>query len=180
VVLAALTLSAADYKAPKTPWGEPDLQGVWSTAGELGVPFERNTAFGDRQLLTDEEFSQRLKQTAAQLENDNAEFNIETANTANARAVGSATSPPPHWLERSETSCRIPRRHDPPDGRIPRYLGWRAAAAPAAGGNGPSTALSRRDVCGCIAGGVPTSIFLQYNANTRIAQAPATSPSPTR
>src|SRR5215831_12359452 len=93
----ALTISAADYKASKTPWGEPDLQGVWSSAGDLSVPFERNASFGNRQLLTDDEFAQRLKQTATQLASDNAEFNIETADTGNAGAVGSATSPPPHW-----------------------------------------------------------------------------------
>jgi hypothetical protein len=177
VVLGALTLSAADYKAPKTAWGEPDLQGVWSTAGELGVPFERNTTFGDRQLLTDEEFAQRLKQTAAQLENDNAEFNIETANTANAGAVGSATSPPPHWLERSETSRRTSLVIDPTDGRIPSTTDEarrRLAAAPPALGNGPFDGPEQMGMyVRCIARGVPTSIFpAVYNANTRIAQGP--------
>src|SRR4029077_5736854 len=87
--IGALTISAADYKAPRTPWGEPDLQGVWSSAADLATPFERNPQYGDRQFLTDAEFEQRLKQTTTQLESDNAEFNIETANTANAGAVGS-------------------------------------------------------------------------------------------
>ena len=36
--VAPLTVAAADWKAPRTPWGEPDLQGTWSTAGELSVP----------------------------------------------------------------------------------------------------------------------------------------------
>ena len=76
---AATVLSAADYKAPRTPWGEPDIQGVWSSAAELSVPFERNASYGERQLLTDQEFEQRLKQTATQLESDNAEFDVETA-----------------------------------------------------------------------------------------------------
>src|SRR6266850_1262508 len=40
-VIGALTLTAADWKAPRTAWGEPDLQGVWSSAAELSVPFER-------------------------------------------------------------------------------------------------------------------------------------------
>ena len=97
----ALTLSAADYRAPKTAWGEPDLQGVWSSSAELSVPFERNPSYGDRQWLTEEEFTQRLKQTGALIDSDNAEFTVDNADTANAGAVGSATSPPPHWLERS-------------------------------------------------------------------------------
>ena len=175
--VGALTLTAADFKAPKTPWGEPDLQGVWSTAAELGVPFERNTAFGDRQVLTDEEFAQRLKQTTAQLASDNAEFNIETADTANAGAVGSATSPPPHWLERSETSRRTSLVIDPPDGRVPPITDEarrRQAAAPPAGGNGPFDGPEQTGMyVRCIARGVPTSIFpAVYNANTRIAQGP--------
>src|SRR5215510_9544307 len=111
----ALTLSAADYRAPKTTWGEPDLQGVWSSAAEQSVPFERNAQYGDRQFLTDAEFEQRLKQTERQLETDNAEFSVETADTANAGAVGSATSPPPHSLVRSETSRRTPSLFEPPN-----------------------------------------------------------------
>jgi hypothetical protein len=36
-------LGAADWKVPRTPWGEPDLQGVWTGQAEPGVPFERAT-----------------------------------------------------------------------------------------------------------------------------------------
>ena len=141
------------------------------------LPFERNAAFGDRQWLTDEEFNQRLKQTATQLQSDNAEFNIETADTANAGAVGSATSPPPHWLERGETSRRTSLVIDPPDGRIPPMTDEgrrRVAATPAGGGNGPFDGPEQTGMyVRCIARGVPTAIFpAVYNANTRIAQGP--------
>jgi len=175
--IGALMLSAADYKVPRTAWGDPDLQGVWSSAAELSVPFERNAAFGDRQWLTDEEFNQRMKQTATQLESDNAEFNIETADTRNAGAVGSATSPPPHWLERGETSRRTSLVIDPPDGRIPPMTDEgrrRVAATPAGGGNGPFDGPEQTGMyVRCIARGVPTAIFpAVYNANTRIAQGP--------
>src|SRR5690349_4796891 len=114
VVFAAvggLSLAAADYKAPRTSWGEPDFQGVWSSAAEQTVPFERN-----------------------------AQYNVETADTANAGAVGSATSPPPHWLERSETSRRTSSVIDPPNGRVPEMTDegrQRALRAIPALGNGP-------------------------------------------
>src|SRR5687767_6159606 len=105
--------------APKTPWGEPDLQGTWSSEAELSVPFERPREYGERQTLTDAEFAQRLAQTERQLQSDNADFDLETADRSNAGAVGSATSPPPHWLERGKTSRRTSLVIDPPDGRVP-------------------------------------------------------------
>ncbi|HUK34066.1 MAG TPA: hypothetical protein VLV86_09165 [Vicinamibacterales bacterium] len=173
----ALTLSAADYKAPKTTWGEPDLQGVWSSAAELGVPFERNPSYGDRQWLTDDEFNQRLKQTAAQIDSDNAEFTVDNADISNAGAVGSATSPPPHWLERSETSRRTSLVIDPPDGRVPPMTTEgraRLAATPPPLGNGPFDGPEQMSMwVRCIARGVPSAMFpTVYNANTRIAQGP--------
>src|SRR5436190_373662 len=85
--------------SPRAPWGEPDLQGTWTSQPELGVPFERPASFGTRALLTDEEFAQRDSQNQRQLQTDNADFNPETADTSNAGQVGSATSPPPTWLE---------------------------------------------------------------------------------
>ena len=174
----ALTLSAADDKSPRTPWAMPDLSGVWSSAAELSVPFERNPSLGERQLLTDEEFEQRLKQTATQLESDNAEFTIENADTRNAGAVGSATSPPPHWLERSETSRRTSLVIDPPDGRVPPMTAeGRSSASPrrrAPLGNGPFDGPEQMSLwVRCIARGLPSTMFpTVYNANTRIVQGP--------
>src|SRR5256885_15138782 len=67
-----VSLVAAGWKSPGTPWGEPDLQGTWTSQAELGVPFERPAAFGTRQLLTDDEFAQREAQARTQLQSDNA------------------------------------------------------------------------------------------------------------
>src|SRR4029079_16430651 len=105
--------------AALTPWGDPDLQGTWSSEAELSVPFERAAQYGDRRFLTDAEFAQRQKQTATQLQSDSSEFDVFTADTRNAGAVGSATSPPPHWLERGKASRRTSLVVDPPDGRVP-------------------------------------------------------------
>jgi len=42
------------YTPPKTPWGDPDLEGVWP--GNMGVPMQRNAKLGDilvtRQTVT--------------------------------------------------------------------------------------------------------------------------------
>ena len=153
------------------------MQGVWSSAAELSVPFERNASYGDRQWLTEGEFEQRLKQTSAQLDSDNAEFNVENADTANAGAVGSATSPPPHWLERSETSHRTSLVIDPPDGRVPPMTTegrQRLLATPPPLGNGPFDGPEQMSMwVRCVGRGVPSAMFpTVYNANTRIMQGP--------
>jgi hypothetical protein len=175
--LASLTVSSAT--AGRTPWGDPDLQGTWTSEAELSVPFERSAAHGTRQWLTDEEYVQRQRQTEGQLLSDNSDFDLETADIRNAGAVGSATSPPPHWLERRLASRRTSLVIDPPDGRLPAITpeGTRRLAAVAARGsgrgggfNGPED-LSNWDRC--LTRGLPGVMFpTVYNANTRIIQGP--------
>ena len=57
VALPALAIAQSTSKSPRTPWGDPDLQGDWTSQSELGVPFERAAEFGTRQELSDEEFA---------------------------------------------------------------------------------------------------------------------------
>lgn len=44
--------AAAKFVAPKTPWGEPDLQGLWPLTHLISVPLVRR---GEKAFLTDEE-----------------------------------------------------------------------------------------------------------------------------
>jgi hypothetical protein len=46
----------------RTPWGDPDIGGVWSSEDMRSVPRERPAEFGTRQWLTDEEYERRVKQ----------------------------------------------------------------------------------------------------------------------
>ncbi len=170
--------AARSSVAPRTTWGEPDLQGTWTSQAELGVPFERPAAYGTRQLLTDEEFAQREAQVQDQLKSDNADFDPATADTSRAGQVGSATSPPPTWLERGQASHRTSLVIDPPDGRVPpiSQAGVRRLQAAGRGAldNGPfdgpeNMGLYQR----CITRGIPNAMFpAVYNANTRIVQGP--------
>jgi hypothetical protein len=184
LTIGASVLNGQRPATPHTPWGDPDLQGVWTSEAELSVPFERPREFGDRQFLTDAEFAKRQEQSRTQIVSDNAEFDAATADTRNAGAVGSATSPPPHWLERGKVSRRTSLVIDPPDGRIPattpaaRARLTRPAGTFSANGlfnaaaifNGPEDlSLWER----CISRGLPGAIFpTVYNANTRIVQGP--------
>jgi hypothetical protein len=178
VFLTASLAAQKTYTTPKTPWGEPDLQGTWTSQAELGVPFERPAAYGTRQSLTDQEFAEREVQAQNQLKNDNADFDPETADTSRAGQVGSATSPPPTWLERGKASRRTSLVIDPPDGRVPAIspagVQRQRAAGLGALDNGPfdgpeNMGLYQR----CITRGVPNAMFpAVYNANTRIVQGP--------
>jgi len=188
-VLVAVLTSAQGPAVPKTSWGDPDLQGTYSSEAELGVPFERPTQYGNRRLLTDTEFAQRLADAGKQQLSDNAEFDLETADTRNAGAVGSATSPPPHWLERGKVSRRTSLVIDPPDGRLPAAAQARAGrgrGAGAAGGAGTFAGLGAFGATAvvngpqdlslwerCISRGIPGATFpTVYNANVRIVQGP--------
>jgi len=48
-----------------TPWGEPDLQGMWPLNHLISTPFQRPERFGERRLLTDEEFAAAQKSAEA-------------------------------------------------------------------------------------------------------------------
>ncbi len=53
--------AAKTYAPPKTPWGEPDLQGIWPLNHLIATPFQRQQKFGDRRLMTDEEYAAAQK-----------------------------------------------------------------------------------------------------------------------
>src|SRR5687767_15913159 len=57
------------YTVPKTPWGEPDLQGVWSSDDTEGIPRERPAALGTRLYQDEKEFAARSKQVASNMVN---------------------------------------------------------------------------------------------------------------
>jgi hypothetical protein len=64
VLLAAAVASVAgqaparSWTAPKTPWGDPDISGIFTTDDELGVRSSGRST-GDRQPVTAEEIAQR-------------------------------------------------------------------------------------------------------------------------
>jgi len=58
-----IVLAADDYVAPRTQWGQPDLQGVWNFSSN--TPMQRPSRYGDRQFLTPEEVRAIAEQRAA-------------------------------------------------------------------------------------------------------------------
>jgi hypothetical protein len=129
-------VAAAPWTPPKTPWGEPDLQGSWPTASLVGTPFERPAQFGERRLLTDEEIAAREKQYA----DDAARVNKTTEVGAD---VDEGTGPPAHWGEGSlrKASRMTSLIVDPPNGRFPAFTTWGQLRAANNGTTGPNVAL---------------------------------------
>ena len=137
--VALLTASVAAQKAytpPKTPWGEPDLRGTFTSDNSIGVPFERPPQYGDRPMLTDAEFDAREKANLEQIAKDNSE-RPETAFEQDE----AANNAPRHWLERgTKLSHASSLVIDPPNGRLPRA----DARRPAAPGAEPRALLRAR------------------------------------
>ena len=107
----------------RTPWGDPDLQGIWPSGQMMEVPFERAVELGTQAVLNDEQFAARQADIRQAAETDNAEF---------VAPGGAATvTPPSHWLERGQASRQASLIVDPPDGRLPPMTedGQRRAAA---------------------------------------------------
>jgi hypothetical protein len=177
VQILAQTQGASDAKwvTPRTPWGDPDLQGTWPASDLIGVPLQRAPELGTRAYLTDEEFAQRQKQASRQAEADSEEFVAERA----AGAGGDGTGPPNHWLERGTPQRQASLIVDPPNGRMPPMTpdGERRAAERArrsSTGAGPFNGPDDLDYYDrCISRGVLGSIApVVYNNGTEIVQAP--------
>jgi len=97
------------WTPPKTPWGDPDIQGIWP--GNMGVPMQRAANLGARTTLTDEEFAQKEAAAKRQAAADNVEYVTPGA------AVG--INPPSYWTERGKPTRQTSLIVDPPDGRLP-------------------------------------------------------------
>ena len=126
------------WTPPKTAWGHPDLEGIWTTDDMRGVPMSRPPQFGDRMYLTDEEFAARAKQRNTARAVDNARTGT-FRNEEGTRDFG-------------YTSMVI----DPPDGRVPALTARRGPArgcrAPSASGRGKRSRTSRSTTAASRAG----------------------------
>ncbi|HIE93638.1 MAG TPA: hypothetical protein EYQ83_12505, partial [Acidobacteria bacterium] len=63
MALVATVAVATSAAAQSTPWGDPDLQGTWTSSG--ATPMERPDNLQGRERLTDEEVSSIRARTAA-------------------------------------------------------------------------------------------------------------------
>jgi hypothetical protein len=159
-----------DWTMPRTPWGDPDLQGTWTADDCIGTPLNRPANLADKPFYTEQELAQRESQLAKQHQNDLQE------NVAPDQRVG--TGPPSHWGERARRPCKQTSLVvDPPNGRTPDMLQEaKARRIPEGAGNNNPKADSWEDFSyyiRCISRGVTGSIFpVIYGNGQQIVQAP--------
>jgi hypothetical protein len=87
--------SARGWTQPKTPWGDPDLRGTWPLNHLISTPFQRPVQFGERRLLTDEEFAAAQKSAASRNERFQSGA-IPQADAGQATRLTSLMSDPPN------------------------------------------------------------------------------------
>ena len=164
---------------PRTPWGDPDLQGLWTNVNEGGTPFERPAnATGD---------ATSPEALAKQHEEDRATRNERAAFIDDAGGRMPTGAGPVHWYESLDPKkSRLWLVSDPPDGKIPPLTAaavtraaerseYRRDIAPG------KTDVPRRggwidDLDGwvrCISRGLPEMWMpTAYNSNYQILQSP--------
>jgi len=153
---------SAQYTPPKTPWGDPDLQGMYTNKDENGIPMERPTQF-DGKKLDDVDDSSEF----ADIVKERNQRALAAAAGIGGRDTGAG---PVHWYEHYDAkNSRAWLITDPADGKIPpltpaaqKAAAARTAAAAArrASGHGDADSWEDRSLYDrCITRGIPGSMM---------------------
>lgn len=168
---AALVLTAGDafskasnWVHPKTPWGDPDLQGTWPLNHISAVPLQRPKKFGDRLHFTEEE----LAQQAASVESRNELYKDEI----DADRIGLG-----HWVESIDVPPQTSLIVDPPDGQFPSMTEVGKQMGAKLGSSWDRDVWDKPEDFDswdrCITRGLPASMFpAPYNNGIQIVQSP--------
>src|SRR5438093_7293589 len=122
LLFTAAAAAAQSWTPPRTPDGQPDLQGIW--ANNTVTPFERPRQLADKEFLTDEEVAV-LKQRAARLFDGSGDLAVGDA--LFLALLADAPRSAPGVGDYNQFSLddglvfenRTSQVSDPPDGRLP-------------------------------------------------------------
>ena len=152
------------WALPHTQWGDPDLTGMWPIDKLNGTPLQRPESFGERRLLTDEEFAERAKRLAGL----NARYDDEIKN--HKMGIG-------HWAEMGQPNRLTSLIVEPANGRLPALTAdgeRKSSTMTSSWSNIPFDKVSDfNPLDRCITRGLPASMFpFMYNSGIEIMQAP--------
>jgi len=112
---AALTAQTADgegWTPPRTPWGDPDLQGIYNYG--TSTPLQRPKQVGDKEVLSDEEAEALQEDIARRLDRDRRDGGAQADVSRSYNDV---------WMDPARMRLTADKRTsliiDPPDGRLP-------------------------------------------------------------
>src|SRR5262252_11132412 len=94
------------WTLPRTPWGEPDLQGKWSYA--TITPLERPVDQAGKETLSDGEVAALNEDARTGADRRDGGADADLARAYNA-----------YWYDRGKSIGRTSLIVDPPDGRLP-------------------------------------------------------------
>jgi hypothetical protein len=108
---APMASPTAPSAAPvlKTPWGEPDLQGIWTD--ESDTPLQRPAKYANQEFFTEAQRAELDKERASLLGRDRR---VERGTELDVAGAYNAV-----FLSLKHTGARTSLILDPPDGRIP-------------------------------------------------------------
>src|SRR5688572_3769266 len=101
------------YSPPRTPWGHPDVQGIYTNKDEANTPLERPDSLQGKSLkdFTREDLARLAKERQAQ-----------AAKIAGGIGGAETGAGPTHWYEHLQGAATRPWLIvDPPDGKVPAY-----------------------------------------------------------
>jgi len=163
VLMPVVAFAQGPSMLPRTPWGDPDLQGTWTNS--TTTPLERPDDLSERQTLTDEERAVRDEAGGRARE--------QRGETPRTGETGSYNN---FWLERGTHSSRTSLVVEPPDGKLPSLTpkGKMLRAEDAAARNRIAAGPEDRNLYErCISRALPGAMMPGfYNHNYQIFQTP--------
>ena len=109
----APTVAVKTGPAPKTPWGEPDLQGIWSR--DVDIPLERPAKYANREFFTDAERAELDRQISDIISRESTESRRARGTERDVNSEFTQAPFTVHLPVGRRTSLIV----DPQDGRIP-------------------------------------------------------------
>jgi hypothetical protein len=114
-IVGAVSMTGLSAQAPtlkmdlKTPWGEPDLQGIWTD--ESDTPLQRSPKFANQEALTEAQRAELDRERSALMRRDKR---VERGTELDVAGAYNAV-----FTSQKRTGARTSLIIDPPNGRIP-------------------------------------------------------------